>query len=58
VKNDLPAFRRSPTRRGFVMMLGATAAILAVRDRYPIVIEEDDLPPRPSTGTTRWIGHG
>jgi len=45
---------RPPTRRAFVAMLGAAAAALAVRERAPT----DDEPPRkPSTGTTRWIGH-
>jgi hypothetical protein len=54
-----PKLRKSPTRRGFVAMLGAVAAAVALRDRaHGIVIEEDDLPPRAWAGHTRWIGHG
>ncbi|MCW5808098.1 MAG: hypothetical protein KIT31_37450 [Deltaproteobacteria bacterium] len=51
--------RKPPTRRGFVAMLGAVAAAVALRERrHAVVIEEDDLPPRPWEGHTRWIGHG
>jgi hypothetical protein len=57
VSNDLrkEVVWRRPTRRAFVAMLGAAAALLAVRDRKP---EAEDEPPRSTwTGTTRWIGH-
>ena len=51
-----------PTRRAFVAMLGAAAALLAVRDRGaldrgPDDRADDDRPPSAWTGTTRWIGH-
>jgi len=51
---------RPPTRRAFVAMIGAAAAALAVRERIPaapVAPADDDRPPRPWTGTTRWIGH-
>jgi hypothetical protein len=59
MKSTTPLLRRPPTRRAFVAMLGAVAAAVGLRDHaHPVVIDEDDLPPRPSNGTTRWIGHG
>jgi len=51
-KQVLPVWRR-PTRRACVAMLGAAAALLAVRDRRPA----KDPPRSTWTGTTRWIGH-
>jgi hypothetical protein len=46
---------RRPTRRAFVAMIGAAAAILALRDRHRPA--KDDPPRSTWTGTTRWIGH-
>jgi hypothetical protein len=46
---------RRPTRRAFVAMIGAAAALLAVRDHKRAM--KDDPPRSTWTGTTRWIGH-
>lgn len=55
---------RPPTRRAFVVMIGAAAAALAVRERTPVApddnvdnVDDVDRPPIRWTGTTRWIGH-
>jgi hypothetical protein len=47
------------TRRAFVTMIGAAAAALAVRSRGAVDPgpADDDRPPSPWAGTTRWIGH-
>jgi len=56
---ESPVARRTPwsppTRRAFMAMLGAAATALAVRARP--IIPDPELPQRPWTGTTRWIGH-
>jgi len=51
VKKPQTPVWRPPTRRAFVAMLGAAAAMLAVRSQY---LGEPEPAPKP---TTRWIGH-
>ncbi len=44
---------RPPTRRAFVAMLGAAAALALREKKAP----PGDPPRSPWAGTTRWIGH-